>query len=132
MCGHLLKSSGTDRHMAGRRLGTMLYGTVSRTGWSTGHLPHKLTEKRHTCRDKASMLTSLLMLVRRGGPAFDGRSILKHLQSQIVSEQENMERAMGERSIQISFPLPPSVQTAITCFLYHERDYNPVASFCIL
>lgn len=78
------------------------------------------------------MLASLLMLVRRGGPAFDVRSILKHLQSQIVSEPENMERVMGRRSIQISFPPPPSVQTAITCFLYHERNYSPVASFCIL
>lgn len=35
MGGHLLESSATGRHVAGRRLGTTLYGTVGRTGQCT-------------------------------------------------------------------------------------------------
>lgn len=121
MGGHLLESSATGRHMTGRRLGTMLYGTVSRTGRSTvaphvQHAPtcwnehgasdlishHELTEKRRTCRSKAGMPAPLPVLQRREGPAFDGRSIPKHLQSQTVSEPEEVEGASGEFSIQIS------------------------------
>lgn len=48
------------------------------------------------------MPAPLVTLQRRGGPAFDGRSILEHLQSQTVSEPEDVEEASGERSIQIS------------------------------